>query len=75
MAMAGQTLCRAEEFLVTSQLSISFLAPVTRGPVVAEGTVVKRGRTSYFLEATVKDTDGLALARATSIGLAKVIKH
>jgi len=38
MAMAAQTLCAEGEFLATSQLSISFLLPVTRGPVFGEGT-------------------------------------
>jgi uncharacterized protein (TIGR00369 family) len=68
MAMAGQTVCEDGQFVVTSQLSIAFLAPITRGPVFAEGTVVKRGRSTLFLEAVVRDTDGLDLARATSLG-------
>lgn len=71
MALAGQTLCEEGEFLTTSQLSISFLAPVTRGPVFGEGLVVRRGRSTFFLEASVKDGDGLDLARATSIGSAR----
>jgi len=70
MAMAGQTLCADGEFLATSQLSISFLAPITRGPVYADGTVVKQGRSSYFMEAIVTDPDGAEMARATSVGAA-----
>jgi uncharacterized protein (TIGR00369 family) len=69
MAMAGQTLCADGEFLATSQLSISFLAPVRRGPVFAEGTVTRLGRSMYFLEAVVSDAEGSAMARATSIGV------
>ena len=34
MAMAAHTLCDEGEFLATSQLSISFLQPVTEGPVL-----------------------------------------
>ena len=74
MAMAAQTLCADGEFLATSQLSISFLAPVTRGPVFGEGTVVKRGRSTFFMEAVIKDGDGVELARATSIGTARRVK-
>ena len=74
MAMAAQTLCADGEFLATSQLSISFLAPVTRGPVFGEGTVVKRGRSTFFMEAVIKDSDGVELARATSVGTARRAK-
>ncbi len=70
MAMAGQTLCADGEFLATSQLSISFLAPIRRGPVFADGTVARKGRSLYFLEAVVTDPDGAAMARATSVGVA-----
>ncbi len=71
MAMAAHTLCAEGEFLATSQLSISFLAPVTKGPVFGEGTVVKRGRSTFFMEAVVKDSDGMELARASSVGTAR----
>lgn len=71
MALAGQSLLNDHEFLSTSQLSISFLLPVTRGPVFGEGAVVKRGRSTLFLESVVRDADGLELARATSIGVVR----
>jgi len=74
MAIAAQTLCDEGEFLATSQLSISFLEPVTQGPVLGEGKVVKRGRSTFFMEATVRDADGRELARASSVGTAKRIK-
>jgi len=70
MAMAGQTLCADGEFLATSQLSISFLAPIRRGPVFADGTVARKARSIYYLEAVVTDPDGSEMARATSIGVA-----
>ena len=69
MAMAAHTLCAEGEFFATSQLS--FLAPVTKGPVFGEGSVVKRGRSTFFMEAVVTDSDGVELARATSIGTSK----
>jgi uncharacterized protein (TIGR00369 family) len=71
MAMAAQTLCDEGEFVVTSQLSISFLLPVTGGPVFAEGSVVKRGRSTFFLEAVVRDPSGIELARASSLATAR----
>ncbi len=74
MAMAGHTLCDDGEDIVTSQLSISFLAPITQGPVIGEGVVVKRGRSIFFLEAVVRDEAGTDLARATSIGTSRQIK-
>lgn len=70
MAMAAHTLCSDGEFMATSQLSISFLAPILKGPVFGEGTVVKRGRSTFFMEAVVKDAEGAELARATSVGTA-----
>jgi len=74
MAMAAHTLCADGEFMATSQLSISFLAPVLKGPVFGEGRVVKRGRSTFFLEAIVKDAEGAELARATSVGTARRLK-
>ena len=74
MAMAAQTLCADGELMATSQLSISFLAPGLKGPVFGEGTVVKRGRSTFFMEAVVKDAEGAELARATSVGTARRIR-
>ena len=74
MAMAAHTLCTDGEFMATSQISISFLAPVLKGPVFGEGTVVKRGRSTFFMEAVVKDAEGAELARATSVGTARRAK-
>ncbi len=74
MAMAAHTLCAEGEFMATSQISISFLAPVLKGPVFGEGTVVKRGRSTFFMEAVVKDAEGVVLARATSVGAARRVK-
>ena len=49
-------------------LKISFLAPVTQGPMVGEGYVVKKGRSTVFLEVTLHDLHGTEHARASSIG-------
>jgi len=75
MALAAQTLCHDGEFLATSQLSISFLEPVSHGPVIGEGLVVRNGRSTFFMEAVVRDPDGRDLARASSVGTRRKIKH
>ena len=60
---------------VVVRYAVSFLQPVTEGPVFAEGKVVKRGRSTIFMEAVVRDGSGRDLARATSIGAARKAKH
>lgn len=51
---------------LTSQLSVTFLAPGRRGRVVAKGRVVRAGRRFGYAEADVVDADGRLLARATA---------
>jgi uncharacterized protein (TIGR00369 family) len=68
MAMAAHTLFDSGEFFTTSALTVNFLAPITDGPVVAEGTVLKKGRSTVFLEAAVRDSRGRDYAHATSVG-------
>jgi len=52
----------------TSSLTVNFLAPVTAGPVIGEGTVVKKGRSVVFMEAVVRDREGNDFANASSVG-------
>jgi acyl-coenzyme A thioesterase PaaI-like protein len=52
----------------TSSLTLNFLAPVTAGPVIGEGTVVKKGRSVVFMEAVLRDREGNEYAHATSVG-------
>jgi uncharacterized protein (TIGR00369 family) len=75
MAMAAQTLCDPGEFLATSQLSISFLAPISEGPVIGEGWVVKRGRSTFFLESVLKAAGGREYAHASSVGVSRAIRR
>jgi uncharacterized protein (TIGR00369 family) len=51
----------------TLDLNVSFLAPATEGDVMAEGHILRRGRTIAFGEARVTDAGGrlLAVGRAT----------
>jgi acyl-CoA thioesterase len=51
----------------TLDLNVSFLAAVSEGDVVAEGRILRRGRTIAFGEATITDSTGklVAVGRAT----------
>jgi len=56
----------------TLDLNVSFLAAASAGDILAEGRIVKRGRTIVFGEARITDDKGqiLALGRATYMILA-----
>jgi acyl-coenzyme A thioesterase PaaI-like protein len=47
---------------------VSFLAPVTAGPVLGKGSVITRGRSVVFLEAVLHDREGRECAQASSVG-------
>lgn len=49
--------------------NISYLRPVPIGPLKGEGRVIKMGRKVAFLEGTLLDLEGNALARATSTAM------
>jgi uncharacterized protein (TIGR00369 family) len=55
----------------TLDLNVSFLA-AARGDIIAEGRIIKRGRTIAFGEVTIKDSAGtlVAVGRATYMILA-----
>lgn len=52
------------EWCGTLQLSIQFSDPARRGPLTAEGQMVRRGRHVAFAEGAVTDADGHVVARA-----------
>jgi uncharacterized protein (TIGR00369 family) len=54
------------ESFTTLELKINFLRPVWSGTLVAEGTVVQRGKTIGLAECTVTDEQGRLVARASS---------
>ena len=68
MALAAHTRFEPGQRLSTSSLTVSFLAPVTVGPVLGEGHVIKRGRSVVFLEAMLRDHEGRECAHASSVG-------
>ena len=53
-------------YTATIDFYVSFLAPANPGPLIGEGRVVQLGKSIGFLEATLSDTAGTAIARATS---------
>lgn len=57
----------------TLDLNVSFLAGVREGEVIAEGSILRRGRTIAFGEARITDASGrlLAVGRATYMLLAR----
>ena len=66
MGMAyAATLGEGESF-TTLELKINFLKPVRAGKLLAEGRVVKGGRTVGLVECDVRDASGSLVARATS---------
>ncbi len=48
----------------TVEMKVNYLAPVTRGELVAEGRIVHKGRTLALGEADVRDHDGRLIAKA-----------
>jgi len=51
----------------TLDLNVSFISGVSEGDVIAEGRILRRGRSIAFGEATITDGDGklVAVGRAT----------
>ena len=68
MALAAHTLFDHGEFLSTSSITVNFFAPVTEGPVLGEGMVIRKGRSTVFLEAALRSAAGTEYARASSVG-------
>jgi acyl-coenzyme A thioesterase PaaI-like protein len=66
--LLGARVLSVEEGRVTVEFSISFLAPVTQGPMVGEGHVLRKGRSTVFMEAVLRDLHGREYARAASVG-------
>ncbi|HVL88219.1 MAG TPA: PaaI family thioesterase [Candidatus Thermoplasmatota archaeon] len=53
-----------DEWCATLQLSVSYLAGVTPGPVRAEGVVTRRAKRAAFAEGRAFDAEGKLLATA-----------
>jgi len=62
------TYCELEEGvgLISIDLKIDFLAPVSDGMIIAKGRSIKIGKTMCLAEATAMDSNGKWLAHGTS---------
>lgn len=67
-AMGKATMSVVEDglYCASVELSLRFIRPASEGELIAEATVVKRGRSIVHLEARVHDGDGRLIA--TSAG-------
>jgi uncharacterized protein (TIGR00369 family) len=61
----ASTLAEGESF-TTLELKINFLRPVRAARLVAEGSIVQRGRTVGLAECSITDDQGRLIAKATS---------
>lgn len=66
MGMAYAATLEEGESFTTLELKINFLRPVWKATLVAEGTVVHRGRTIGLTECSITDERGRLVAKATS---------
>ncbi|MBM3133572.1 MAG: PaaI family thioesterase [Chloroflexi bacterium] len=66
MGAACHSMLADDQMCSTLELKTSFLRPALRGKLLAEGRVIKDGRTVSFIECDVKDEKGDLIARATA---------
>jgi uncharacterized protein (TIGR00369 family) len=65
MGIAYASALQDGESFTTLELKINFLRPVWRSRLVADATVVQRGRTVGMIECSVTDEKGRLVAKAT----------
>jgi uncharacterized protein (TIGR00369 family) len=65
MGCAHASLLEEGETFTTLELKINFMKPVWKGHLVAEGKVIKAGRTIGLVEGRVTDESGSLVAYAT----------
>ena len=61
----ASTLGEGETF-TTVELKINFLRPFREGLLIAEGSIVSKGRSIGYTEAEVRDEGGSLIAKASS---------
>lgn len=66
MSVAGVIHSGLTQVVPTLAMNVSYLHPVRRGRLVAEGEVVRRGRRVGFLAGRLHDSDGRLCATATA---------
>ena len=67
LAAAVMTKVDAAIHFATASLNVSFLAPVRRGVLRGEGQVDRIGRRNGFAHASLRDSEGMVLATASSV--------
>jgi uncharacterized protein (TIGR00369 family) len=73
MGPALVTLTNGAEVPITLDMNVTFLNPVLPGRVIGKGRVIRRTRSTAFLEAELFDLEGELLARSTST--ARIVKN
>ncbi|WP_417519633.1 PaaI family thioesterase [Minwuia sp.] len=68
MAVACVAMANFSIFIPTLELKVSFLRAGYPGPMVAEGNVLRMGKSVAFLEGSLFDGDGNLLIRASATG-------
>jgi uncharacterized protein (TIGR00369 family) len=66
MGMAFVSTLAQDQSFTTVNLSIQFFRPVWSARLAAEARVVQRGKTTGYIECTVKDENGKLVAKAAS---------
>jgi uncharacterized protein (TIGR00369 family) len=66
MGLAYASTLEEGETFTTLELKINFLRPVKSARLIADGTIVQRGRTVGMTECVVTDEQGRVIAKATS---------
>jgi uncharacterized protein (TIGR00369 family) len=66
MGIAYASTLAEDETFTTLELKINFLKPIWNAKLIAEGRVVKRGRTVGLTECDITDEQGSLVARASS---------
>ena len=66
IAHAAMTVLEPASGLTTVELKCNFLAPVTKGELIAEASIFKKGRTLIIGDCLVKDENGKDVLRCTA---------
>ena len=69
MGIAIATTVSPQEDFTTMEMKISFFRPHIKGPLRAEGTVVKRGKRVAFAEAVLTNKQDQIVAKANGTWL------
>jgi uncharacterized protein (TIGR00369 family) len=66
-AMSAAAVSSGGKFMApTLELKTIFIRPARQGPLFVEGRVVHRGRSIAFLEAKMRDNEGILIVTATA---------